>query len=268
MLERWSRLGEGVRFKKFSVLILLSHCFLYSCGSSSEQAVLEEIDQEINNAPVSEVKLANQIAFDLVGGIFLPKETIESITISPSEQISTSKLSINVEPPALTAGTGLFKKDITIDSSYSFLGSNGSGRLTLAIFGNGIEETNSNVKNNVIRRYDSLHFMFKFMKFSFENKCLGNVLLSGMIECEIKGDYELEAKNFIGQGNCSTKQNGVSTAALYITESNIHEVSLNVDLNIEGDPLNLGSYQHTGKIIIDGQEKNIEGLIKEGSSCS
>lgn len=272
-------LKEGV----LSKVICVTLCFLFaSCGGSipSDQAAvaLNQTQSQSAGAASSKApldpKIENYITFDFLGGVFRKSIELENMILDGAGEPATSvgKLSANVLPPqttsAVTAETTGGQKPFVIDTSYSFVGKNGSGKLVISASGSGTDEyTNSDVSQK-IQHFDPLKLHFLFFNYAFNNKCLGEVHMDGEIVCDISGKYDTAARKFLGNAHCANGPVDQPQTILYITESANYDVVIDADLIINGNPFNYGSYKNSGTISIDGIEKKIEELITGGYSCS
>lgn len=261
--KKWGFLGKG-----FS---LLTTCFLLaSCGDALPSGGGYLAGQSLSEANVSkgslDPKMENYITFDMLGGIFRKAMDMEAMVLDEvieTTSKSVAKLSINVTPPSDGEG-----KPFVIDTAYSYVGKNGSGKLVISATGNGSDEYTTADLSQKIRHFNPLKLRFLFFNFVFNNKCLGEVHVDGEIVCDITGKYDTATRKFLGNSHCANGPAERPQTILYITEATHYDVEMNADLIINGNPFNYGSYKNSGTITIDGDEKKIEELIVEGSSCS
>lgn len=264
--KEWGFLGKG--------FLLLTACFLLvSCGGAlpsgggdlAGQSLSESLETNVSKASL-DPKMENYITFDVLGGIFRKSMDIEAMVLDEAIETtskSAAKLSISVPPPPSGGG-----KPFVIDTAYSYVGKNGSGKLVISASGSGTDEFTTADLSQKIRHFNPLKLRFLFFNFVFNNKCLGEVHVDGEIVCDITGQYDTAARKFLGNAHCANGSTEQPQTILYITEAANYDVEMNADLIINGNPFNYGSYKNTGIITIDGAEKKIEELIVEGSSCS
>ncbi len=261
-------LQKGGRRKSAIIITLLS---LAACGGSSTQfegTPLSSLSGASNTsaaASISDPKLESYITFDVLGGIFRKSMEIES----DADSITVGKTSISLpQPDSQPQTTQPATKLFNIDVSYSFLGKGGVGKLLVSATGQGEDRYLSGDLSRSVREFKPLKLHFIFFNYLFANKCLGNIHVDGEIICEILGNYDNVAQKLVGDAHCTNGPLDNPQTLLYITESKDFEVALDALLKINGNPYSYGSYQNSGKIIIDGVEKNIETLFTEGQSCS
>ncbi|MDO8527758.1 MAG: hypothetical protein Q7T03_08735 [Deltaproteobacteria bacterium] len=258
-------LEMNIKIKNFLPVFLL---FVTSCGSTSVSPSSNEKIQGPAPAVAAQSlnpKIENYMTFDLLGGVFRKPETSNTgamlfdFTELESNSVSAGKTSINLSPNEKMAATQ--ESSFVVDSSYTFIGKAGYGRLVISLSGSGKDVSS-------VRHYAPLKLRFLFYKYAFDNRCVGEIYLHGEIQCDVEGDYNLSTQNFIGKAHCFNGPQTKPGKILYITRDHNYEIELDGGLTINGNPLLYRSYSYEGDIIIDGMKKQIEELIQDGDTCS
>ncbi len=171
---------------------------------------------------------------------------------------SAAKLSINLPPPSDEPPQA---EPFEIDYANQYSGYEGEGKLALSVFGRG-EEADG------IRHLSSMTLRFLFFDYAFNSPCLGLLYLDGEVRCEVAGDYSIEKQEFSGQAHCTNGPADEPIPILYITPQKFYEVSIDANLQIDGNIYQYRSYRYEGDIMIDGEALKIEDLVEQGGSCS
>lgn len=243
----------------FRLSIIGCLLMIIGCGHESKQNELAGMASEAEVTLEANPNIKNLIAFDVLGGVF-------SLTSSDVEAIITN--SENSSKNFSTGKANSLSEPLNVDSSFSFIGKEGRGSLTLITSGKAEKKLDSSTTPTVIGyHFAPLNLRFLFFNYAYDNGCLGMVRLDGEIDCAVEGDYDLTSGKLIGKAACNNGPAANPASIIYVAPDANYSVELNAVLTINGNPYMYKSYKYTGEIRIDGEPHNVETLIADGLSC-
>lgn len=252
-------------FKKW-LLPILPFLVLIGCGTTEnyQQSFPQEALLGDNSNTSKSGNFFSMIAFDLVGGMFsTSSQVIEKSIITGGElsPLSSSKTH--------TAAIDSETQDLAIDTSFSFQGSGGYGKLVLTASGSGTKTFQTSTSTTPKKyQFNPLTLRFLFFNYTYYHDCMGEIRLNGEISCKVSGSYNFYQKTFSGKAICQNGFQEDQSTLLYSTDESNYEVALNSILEINGNPFSYSSYYYSGRITIDGVLHDIDDLMDSDQTCS
>ncbi len=207
------------------------------------------------NQLISEAQVErNTIVKDVLGGALTT--SIDPVAFS-FDDVAVRAMTVNVE----------FSTTIsTINEYYTFKGSDGADSLTINASGN-VEEIETSETGSSILKFVPLNLLIHFENFFFTNSCGVQAVLTGDMECRVKGDFIRETENFKGTAMCTSGTFIAPSDIIYFFGDIEHKIHLTVNVTADGNAFNLDSYNFSGSFFLDNRIVAI-GTIDEVFTCN
>lgn len=242
--------GSKLIFPALVIFAILSLCACMndSTGRSSKGG-------PGSNESISEGQVVRTtIVRDILGGALT---TSIDPTAFSFEEITKRAMTINVEFSTKTSA---------IDEYFTFQGDDGADSLTIAASGN-VEEIDTPDTGASLLKYSPLNLLFHFENFVFTNSCGVQSILTGDMECRVKGDYTRTNENFKGTATCTSGTYIETSDILYVLGDKEYKVRLAINVKVDGNAFNPDSYSFTGSFIIDSRIVGISSFADEQLTC-